>query len=331
MSKKKPLVIITRRLPDRIETRMCELFDTRLNIDDKAMTRPQLIEAVRQADVLVPTVTDRIDAEIIREAGPRLKLIANFGNGVDNIAIGAAIERGMTVTNTPGVLTEDTADMTMALILAVARRIVEGAGAIPANEFTGWSPTWMLGRRITGKRLGIVGMGRIGQAIARRARAFGLQIHYHNRRRLGMLVEEKLDATYWDSLDQMLARMDIVSVNCPHTPATYHLLSARRLKYLRPEALIINTSRGEVIDENALTRMLEAGELAGAGLDVFEHEPSVSPKLIRLAKQGKVTLLPHMGSATTEGRVDMGEKVIVNVKTFWDGHRPPDRVLASLL
>ena len=261
MPKKKPLVIITRRLPDRVETRMCELFDTRLNIDDVAMSRAQLIEAVKAADVLVPTVTDRIDVEIIREAGPQLKLIANFGNGIDNIAIGAAIERGITVTNTPGVLTEDTADMTMALILAVARRIVEGAGAIPANEWTGWAPTWMLGRRITGKRLGIVGMGRIGQAIARRARAFGLQIHYHNRRRLGTLVEEKLEATYWDSLDQMLARMDIVSVNCPHTPATYHLLSARRLKYLRPEAILINTSRGEVIDENALTRMLESGEL----------------------------------------------------------------------
>lgn len=331
MAKKKPLVIITRRLPDRVETRMCELFDTRLNIDDVPMTRAKLIEAVKSADVLVPTVTDRIDAEIIREAGPQLQLIANFGTGVDNIAIGAALERGITVTNTPGVLTEDTADMTMALILAVSRRLVEGAGAIPANDWSGWAPTWMLGRRITGKRLGIVGMGRIGQAVARRARAFGLQIHYHNRRRVAQTIEDRLEATYWDSLDQMLARMDIVSVNCPHTPATYHLLSARRLKYLRPEALIINTSRGEVIDENALTRMLESGELAGAGLDVFEHEPSVSPKLIKLAKAGKVTLLPHMGSATTEGRIDMGEKVIVNVKTFWDGHRPPDRVLAGML
>lgn len=331
MAKKKPLVIITRRLPDRVETRMCELFDTRLNIDDVPMTRAKLIEAVKSADVLVPTVTDRIDAEIIREAGPQLQLVANFGTGVDNIAIGAALERGITVTNTPGVLTEDTADMTMALILAVSRRLVEGAGAIPANDWSGWAPTWMLGRRITGKRLGIVGMGRIGQAVARRARAFGLQIHYHNRRRAAQTIEDRLEATYWDSLDQMLARMDIVSVNCPHTPATYHLLSARRLKYLRPEALIINTSRGEVIDENALTRMLESGELAGAGLDVFEHEPSVSPKLIKLAKAGKVTLLPHMGSATTEGRIDMGEKVIVNVKTFWDGHRPPDRVLAGML
>jgi glyoxylate reductase len=329
--KKKPLIIVTRRLPGRIETRMCELFDTRLNMDDHPMTRAQLIEAVKLADVIVPTVTDRIDAELIGEAGPQLQLIANFGNGVDNIAIPAALERGITVTNTPGVLTEDTADMTMALLLAVARRVVEGANAIPTGEWMGWSPTWMLGRRITGKRLGIVGMGRIGQAVARRARAFGLQIHYHNRRRLSALVEEKLEATYWESLDQMLARMDIVSVNCPHTPATYHLLSARRLKYLRPEAILINTARGEVIDENALTRMIEAGDLAGAGLDVFEHEPSVSPKLLKLAKSGKVTLLPHMGSATTEGRVDMGEKVIINIKTFWDGHRPPDRVLASML
>ncbi|MGD0632983.1 MAG: D-glycerate dehydrogenase [Beijerinckiaceae bacterium] len=331
MAKKKPLVIVTRRLPDRVETRMCELFDTRLNMDDQPMTRAQLIEAMKLADVLVPTVTDRIDAELIGEAGPQLQLIANFGNGVDNIAISAALERGITVTNTPGVLTEDTADMTMALILAVARRLVEGANAIPSGEWKGWSPTWMLGRRITGKRLGIVGMGRIGQAVARRARAFGLQIHYHNRHRLSALVEERLEATYWESLDQMLARMDIVSVNCPHTPATYHLLSARRLKYLRPEAILINTARGEVIDENALTRMIEAGDLAGAGLDVFEHEPSVSPKLLKLAKAGKVTLLPHMGSATTEGRIDMGEKVIINVKTFWDGHRPPDRVLASML
>jgi glyoxylate reductase len=295
------------------------------------MTRAQLIEAVKAADVLVPTVTDKIDAEVIAAAGPQLQLIANFGNGVDNIALAAALERGITVTNTPGVLTEDTADMTMALILAVARRIVEGANAIPAGEWAGWAPTWMLGRRITGKRLGIVGMGRIGQAVARRARAFGLQIHYHNRRRLGALIEEKLEATYWESLDQMLARMDIVSVNCPHTPATYHLLSARRLKYLRPEAFLINPARGEVIDETALTRMIEAGDLAGAGLDVFEHEPSVSPKLLKLAKAGKVTLLPHLGSATTEAREDTGDKVIINIKTFWDGHRPPDRVLASML
>ncbi len=331
MGKKKPLVVVTRKLPDVVETRMCELFDTRLNVDDKPMSPAQLAEAVRTADVLVPTVTDRIDAGLIAQAGERMKLIANFGNGVDNIDVSAALKRGVTVTNTPGVLTEDTADMTMALILAVTRRIVEGAHAIPSGEWAGWSPTWMLGARITGKRLGIVGMGRIGQALARRAKSFGLSIHYHNRRRLSAAVEEPLEATWWDSLDQMLARMDIVSVNCPHTPATYHLLSARRLKLLRPNAYVINTARGEIIDENALARMLEAGDLAGAGLDVFEHEPAVSPKLLKLAKAGKVTLLPHMGSATHEGRIDMGEKVIINVKTFMDGHRPPDRILPSML
>ncbi len=331
MARRKPLVIVTRKLPDVVETRMCELFDTRLNIDDKAMSRSELAAALAAADVLVPTVTDRIDAELIGLAGEQLKLIANFGNGVDNIDVAAATDRGIAITNTPGVLTEDTADMTMALILAVARRIVEGAKAIPTGEWSGWSPTWMLGRRITGKRLGIVGMGRIGQALARRARAFGLQIHYHNRRRVASAVEEALEATYWESLDQMLARMDIVSVNCPHTPATYHLLSARRLKYLRPHAIIVNTARGEIIDEAALTAMLQAGELTGAGLDVFEHEPAVSPKLVRLAAAGKVTLLPHMGSATTEGRIDMGDKVILNVKFFMDGHRPPDRILPSML
>jgi glyoxylate reductase len=260
-----------------------------------------------------------------------MRLIANFGNGVDNIDVACAVEHGMTVTNTPGVLTEDTADMTMALILAVARRLVEGAQVIPAGEWAGWAPTWMLGQRIGGKRLGIIGMGRIGQALARRAKAFGLQIHYHNRRRIPVPMEEALEAAYWESLDQMLARMDIVSVNCPHTPATYHLLSARRLKMLRPHAILVNTARGEIIDEQALTRMLEAGELAGAGLDVFEHEPAVSQKLIRLAKAGKVTLLPHMGSATAEGRIAMGEKVIINIKSFMDGHRPPDMVLPSML
>jgi glyoxylate reductase len=236
------------------------------------------------------------------------------------------------VTNTPGVLTEDTADMTMALILAVPRRLAEGSTVLTADkDWNGWTPTWMLGHRIWGKRLGIIGMGRIGQAVARRARAFGLQIHYNNRRKVAPKIEEELDATYWESLDQMLARMDIVSVNCPHTPATYHLLSARRLKLLRPEAYIVNTARGEVIDENALARLLEADDIAGAGLDVFEHEPAVNPKLVKLAKAGKVVLLPHMGSATLEGRIDMGEKVIINIKTFMDGHRPPDRVLPSML
>src|SRR3984893_3905150 len=300
---------------------MCELFDARLNIDDKPMPRSALAEAMRAAEVIVPTVTERIDAELIGLAGQQMKLIANFGNGVDNIDVTAALGRGMTVTNTPGVLTEDTADMTMALILAVARRLVEGARVIPGGEWTGWAPTWMLGRRITGKRLGIVGMGRIGQALAHRAKAFGLQIHYHNRRPVAAPIEETLEATYWESLDQMLARMDIVSVNCPHTPATYHLLSARRLKYLRSHAILVNTARGEIIDETALTRMLEIGE----------HEPAISQKLVRLANAGKVTLLPHMGSATAEGRIDMGEKVIVNIKTFMDGHHPPDRLLPAML
>ncbi|MGB6656786.1 MAG: D-glycerate dehydrogenase, partial [Methylovirgula sp.] len=267
MGKKKPLVILTRKLPDVVETRMCELFDTRLNLDDDPLSEAELAEMVRIADVLVPTVTDRIDAALIEKAGPQLKLIANFGNGVDNIDVPAATKRGITVTNTPGVLTQDTADMTMALILAVARRLVEGARVIPEGTWGGWSPTWMLGARITGKRLGIVGMGRIGQAVARRAFAFGLQIHYHNRRRVAAGIEEALEATYWESLDQMLARMDVVSINCPHTPATYHLLSARRLKYLRPNAIIVNTARGEIIDEDALVEALENGELAGAGLD----------------------------------------------------------------
>jgi len=331
MRSKRPFVIVTRKLPDTIETRMMELFTCRLNLDDTPLSKPELIAAVGQADVLVPTVTDRIDAEVLEAAGPALKLVASFGTGVDHVDLAAAQRCGIIVTNTPGVLTEDTADMTMALILSTARRLVEGSRVIPEGRWTGWSPTWMLGRRITGKRLGIVGMGRIGQALARRARAFGMSIHYHNRRRVAAQIEEALEATYWDSLDQMLARMDFVSINCPHTPGTFHLLSARRLKHLRPDAILINTARGEVVDENALIRMLEAGELANAGLDVFEHAPAVNEKLIALAKMGKVTLLPHMGSATHEGRADMGEKVIINIRTFADGHRPPDRVLPSML
>ena len=331
-NRRKPLVVVTRKLPDHVETRMRELFDTNLNENDKPMDRTELIEAVRTAEILVPTVTDHIDAAVLTQAGEQLRLIANFGNGVDHIDVTAALQRGITVTNTPGVLTEDTADMTMALILAVPRRLAEGAAVMTGErEWGGWSPTWMLGRRIGGKRLGIIGMGRIGQAVARRGRAFGLQVHYHNRRRLAAKLEASLEATYWESLDQMLARMDIISVNCPHTPATYHLLSARRLKLMRPEAFVVNTARGEVIDENALTRLIEAGEIAGAGLDVFEHEPAVNPKLVRLARAGKVILLPHLGSATMEGRADMGDKVIINIQAFMDGHRPPDRVLPSML
>src|SRR5215472_14165427 len=327
--RKKPLVVVTRKLPDSIETRMRELFDTRLNLEDKPMTAAQLADTVRSADVLVPTVTDRIDASVLSKAGDNLKLIANYGNGVDHIDVATALSRGITVTNTPGVLTEDTADMTMALILAVPRRLAEGAAVLSEDKpWPGWSPTWMLGHRIWGKRLGIIGMGRIGQAVARRARAFGLQIHYHNRRRVPAKIEEELTATYWESLDQMLARMDIISVNCPHTPATFHLLSARRLKLIRPQAYIVNTARGEVIDENELARMVETGQIAGAGLDVFENEPAINPKLLT---SDRVVALPHMGSATIEGRIDMGEKVIINIKTFLDGHNPPDRVHAAML
>ena len=327
MAQNKPVVVVTRRLPDAIETRMMELFDARLNLDDHAMTQAELIEAVKSAEVLVPTVTDRIDAGVLSQAGEKLRLIASFGTGVDHIDLKTARQRGITVTNTPGVLTEDTADMTMALILAVPRRLAEGERLIRSGDWTGWSPTGMLGHRIWGKRLGIVGMGRIGTAVARRAKGFGLSIHYHNRRRVHEELETELEATYWESLDQMLARMDIISVNCPHTPATYHLLSARRLKLLPPQAYIVNTSRGEVIDENALARMVEKGEIAGAGLDVFEHEPAVSPKLLQAAN---VVLLPHMGSATIEGRIAMGEKVIINIKTFVDGHTPPDRVVEAM-
>jgi glyoxylate reductase len=325
-------VVVTRTLPDSIETRMRELFDARLNLDDHAMSHDELAEAMRTADVLVPTVTDEINEELIKQAGPQLKLIAQFGNGVDNIDVAAAHARGITITNTPRVLTEDTADMTMALILAVPRRMIEGANIVPeGKDWPGWSPTWMLGKRLGGKRLGIIGMGRIGQAVARRARAFGLQIHYHNRKPVAPMIADELDATYWDSLDQMLARMDIISINCPHTPATFHLLSARRLKLIRKDAYIVNTARGTVIDEDTMTRLIEAGEIAGAGLDVYEHEPAVNPKLVRLAKAGKVVLLPHMGSATIEGRVEMGEKVIINIRTFLDAHKPPDRILPSMV
>jgi glyoxylate reductase len=327
---KKPIVVVTRKLPDAVETRMCELFDTRLNVEDKPLSQAQLVEAAKIADVLVPTVTDRIDRSVLTQAGPRLRLIANFGTGVDNVDLDTARNRGILVTNTPGVLTEDTADMTMALILAVPRRLAEGAAYMrdPATKWSGWSPTWMLGHRIYGKRLGIIGMGRIGQAVARRAKAFGLQIHYHNRRRLPEDVETEFEATFWESLDQMLTRVDIVSVNCPHTPATYHLLSARRLRLMKPSAYLVNTARGEVVDENELARLLDTGALAGAGLDVFEHEPAVNPRLLA---SDRVVALPHMSSATIEGRIDMGEKVIVNIKAYADGHAPPDRVHAAML
>ena len=321
-------VVVTRRLPEPVETRMKELFDVELRDDDRPMSREELAAAMARADVLVPTITDQIDAGLIAKAGERLRLIASFGAGVDHIDVATARSRGILVSNTPGVVTEDTADMTMALMLSVTRRIPEGLAVMQAGSWTGWTPTAFLGGRLGGRRLGNLGMGRIGQAVARRARAFGLQVHYHNRKRLRLEVEAELDATYWESLDQMVSRMDILSINCPHTPSTFHLMNARRLKLMKPSAVIINTSRGEVIDENALTRMLVARELGGAGLDVYEHGTEVSPALRALPN---VVLLPHMGSATLEGRLEQGEKVIINIKTFADGHRPPDQVVPGML
>ena len=321
-------VAVTRTLPQAVETRMKELFDVSLNETDRPMSRDELVVAMQGSDVLVPTVTDQIDANMLAQAGPRLKLIANYGAGVDHIDVLSARQRGVLVSNTPGVVTEDTADMVMALILSVTRRIPEGMAEMQAGRWQGWAPTAHLGGRVGGRRLGILGMGRIGQAVARRANVFGMQVHYHNRRRLRPETEDELQATYWESLDQMLARMDIISVNAPHTPSTFHLLNARRLRLLKPSAVVVNTSRGEVIDENALTRMLRAGEIAGAGLDVFEHGHDINPRLRELPN---VVLLPHMGSATVEGRAEMGEKVIINIKTFADGHRPPDLVVPSML
>ncbi len=324
----RPKVVVTRRLPEPVETRMRELFDVTLNEADVPMSAEALRDAIQQADVLVPTLTDRIDQALLSAAGPSLKLVANYGAGVDHIDVETARSRGILVSNTPDVLSEDTADMTMALILAVPRRLREGIALMQSGDWGGWSPTAIMGHRIWGKRLGIVGMGRIGQAVARRARAFGMQVHYHNRRRLHEEIEAESEATYWESLDQMLARMDVVSVNCPHTPATFHLLSARRLKLLKPSAYIVNTARGEIIDENALTRMLVKGEIAGAGLDVLESGEIFNPRLQGLPN---VVLLPHMASATEEGRLEMGEKVILNIKTFADGHRPPDQVVPAMI
>lgn len=321
-------MFVTRRLPEPVEKRLSELFDVQLRTDDVAMSREELAVAMKTAEVLVPTITDTIDAGLIGQAGSQLKLIANYGAGVDNIDVATARERGVLVSNTPGVLTEDTADMAMGLILAITRRIPEGLAAMQTEQWQGWSPTALLGGRIGGRRIGILGMGRIGRAVAQRASAFGMQVHYHNRRRLRRETEDELQATYWESLDQMVARMDVISINCPHTPSTFHLMNARRLKLMKPSAVIVNTSRGEVIDENALTRMLRDGAIAGAGLDVYEKGTTVNP---RLREMPNVVLLPHMGSATVESRIEMGEKVIINIKTFQDGHRPPDQVVPSML
>ncbi len=328
MPRERLSVVVTRRLPERVETRLSELFDVRLREDDEPMARAELVQAVKSADVLVPTITDHIDAGLLAQAGERLRLIANYGAGVDHIDVATARQRGILVSNTPGVLTDDTADMTMALILAVTRRIPEGLAVMQRGDWSGWSPSALLGGRVSGRRLGILGMGRIGQAVAKRAQAFGMQIHYHNRRRLRPETEEAFEATWWESLDQMVSRMDVLSVNCPSTPSTFHLMNARRLKLMKPSGVLVNTSRGEVVDENALTRMLRAGEIAGAGLDVYEHGTDINPRLREL---DNVVLLPHMGSATIEGRVEMGEKVIINIKTYEDGHRPPDQVVPSML
>jgi glyoxylate reductase len=325
MSARSLKVTLTRRLPDAVETRMRELFDARLNLTDRPMTREELAQAMATSDVLVPTITDRIDADLIAMAPETLKMIANFGAGTEHIDVAAAQARGILVTNTPGVLTEDTADLAMTLILSVSRRVVEGAEALRAGEFVGWTPTWMMGRKLWGKRLGIVGMGRIGQALARRARAFGIQVHYHNRKPLSPMIEEELGATYWDDLDAMLPRMDLISLNTPATPETHHILSAERLGRLQSHAIVINTARGELIDEAALAKALNENRLGGAGLDVFEHEPAVHPDLLH---SPRAVLLPHLGSATVESRQDMGDRVILNVMTFANGHRPPDRVLA---
>lgn len=328
MTGKSLSVVVTRRLPEAVETRLKELFDVELNETDTPMTRTQLAQAMQRADVLIPTLNDTIDQRILAQAGDRLRLIANYGSGFDHIDIQTARQRGIIVSNTPGVLTDDTADMTMALILTVMRRFKEGANLMQSGDWEGWSPSALLGARLAGKRLGILGMGQIGTAVARRARPFGMQIHYHNRKRIHPETEEALEATYWESLDQMLSRVDILSINCPHTPSTFHLLNARRLKLMKPSAFVVNTSRGEVIDENALTRMLRAGELAGAGLDVFEKGNQINPRLRGL---NNVMLLPHMASATEEARLEMGEKVIINIKTFDDGHRPPDQVVPAML
>ena len=328
MNQNKPVVFLTRRLPESTETRMRELFDARLREEDTPLAHAELCAAAETADVLVPTVTDRIDAEVIAAAGDQLKLIASFGTGVDHIDLAAAKARGITVTNTPGVLTEDTADVAMALMLAVPRRIAEGDKVARSGDWTGWAPTGMLGHRINGKRLGIVGMGRIGTAVARRARGFGLSIHYHNRKPVHPETEAELEATYWESLDQMLGRVDIVSVNCPHTPATNRLLTRELLSMMQPSAYLVNTSRGEVIDEVALADLLASRQIAGAGLDVYENEPDITAPLIGLPN---VVLLPHIGSATIEGRLEMGDKVIINIQTFWDGHTPRDRVIEAML
>lgn len=328
MSASKLKVVLTIKLPEAVETRMRELFNTTLWFDMSPMSRENLFKAAGDTDVLVTSINDRIDSEFFDQVPERLKMIANFGVGYDHIDILKGTEKGILITNTPGVLTEDTAEMTMGLILAVSRRFVEGAEIVQKGEFSAWSPTFLLGRRIFGKRLGIIGMGRIGQALARRARAFGMSVHYHNRKPVSARVSDELGATYWDDLDQMLSRMDVISINCPRTPETHHLLNAGRLAKLQPHAILVNTARGQIVDEQALAAMLREKRIAGVGLDVYEREPAINPELIGLPN---AVLLPHMASSTIEARQDMGDRVILNVKTFQDGHRPPDRIIPAML
>ena len=328
MASRHHIVILTRKLPDSVEIRMRELFNAELNQTDTPLSREELKQAVARAHVLVPTVTDRLDEEIISAAGPQLKLIASFGTGVDHIDLKAARKAGIIVTNTPGVLTEDTADVVMSLILSVPRRLAEGDALVRSGEWNGWAPTAMLGHRINGKRLGIIGLGRIGQAVARRARGFGMSIHYHNRHPVHPEIEQELEATYWQDIDQMISRMDIISINCPYTPETHHLLSRDRLSKMPNHSYLVNAARGGIVDETALTELLAQGQIAGAGLDVYENEPDITSALMAMPN---VVLLPHIGSATIEGRLSMGDKVIINIRTYIDGHSPPDRVIDGMI
>lgn len=321
----KPLVIVTRKLPDEVEERMKLLFNVELNEDDHAFSKEELRDAVSRASVFVPTVTDKIDQEIINAAGPQLKMIANFGVGVNHIDLATARNRMITITNTPGVLTDDTADMAMGLMLSIMRRMSEGERILRNGEWDGWAPTQLRGARLAGKKLGIIGMGRIGQALAKRAKAFGMEIHYHNRNPIDTNTATKLEATYSESLDHMIRQMDVISLNCPYTEDTHQLMSAHRLGLMQKHSYLINTARGEVVDEEALIQSLKNGDIAGAGLDVYVDEPNVKSEFMDLEN---VVLAPHLGSATMEARQAMGEKVIINVKTFLDGHSPRDRVIS---
>ncbi|MCZ4272171.1 2-hydroxyacid dehydrogenase [Maritalea porphyrae] len=325
-------IFVTRRLPALIEERMAALFDTHFIGEDRPQTSEELIAQSQDCDILVSTITDQLNAEVIGALGKNVRMIAQFGNGVDNVDVNAASARGITVTNTPSVLTDDTADMAMALILAVPRRLIEGSQTLLKDgTWPGWSPNWMLGRRLAGKRLGIVGLGRIGMAVARRARAFGLEIHYFGRSRKPGVVEEELDAHYWDNLDEMLSAVDIVTLHTPSTEKTRNIINKERLALMKDDAYLVNLARPNLIDEKALIEAVQLGEISGAALDVFEHHKVINPALLDLARQDKIVLTAHMGSATLEGRIEMGETVIVNMRAFLDGHQPPHRVLPDRL